>query len=193
MNTRVILIMILSIIFVTCSDQYDYATELEKEMSSGQRNDHIVLDIDFGMERQAFYDYCWKLNNDQKAGQGPLNRSVKVELEDFDKKAHMLFYPNFKDDRIIEMPILFAYEDWSPWNKDSFSNKIIFEVRDLANKWYNIELKLVKDSTGYPGYVSVKGNKRITLTIQDDHYAKLLVTDLSAMDTLDQTLTFKRN
>lgn len=178
--------------FVSCSKPFDYQSALKEELESGEKNNDIILDIHFGMSNDDFYNYCRQLNQEQKATQGPKNRSVQVSLPDFERPAHMLFYPNFKDNMIVEMPILFAYDDWAPWNKETFANKFILNIRDLVSDWYDVSLKLVKDANGYPGYIAIQGNRQLALTVQDDQYVKLIVSNMSEIQ-VEGELTFKRN
>lgn len=176
----------------SCESTYNYNDTLRRELESGVIQNHIILDIDFGMKKDHFYDYCWKLNNEQKAEQGPNNRTVKVEIHELEKRAYMLFYPNFINDEIVEMPILFGYEDWSPWNRESYSSKLILKVRELVNNWYDIDLQLVRDTTGYPGYVNIQGNRKLTLIVQNDQHVKLLVTDMTKVEDPFGPLIYKR-
>jgi len=107
-------IFLATILLYSCEKNYNYEDVVKTELESGKIYNHIILDIDFGMTKNDFYDYCWKLNNEKKAGQGPTNRTVKVPIDEISKEAYMLFYPNFSDDQIVEMPILFEYDDWAP-------------------------------------------------------------------------------
>ena len=172
--------------------QVDYKKLVDEQRSSGLVDNRIVLDIGFGMSSQEFYDYCWQINKEGLASQGPKNRTVQVEIEDLSKPGYMLFYPNFEDDKIVEMPILFGLHDWSPWNEESFGKEFIFEIRDLVEDWYSIELQLAIDTTGYPGYIGINGNKKAALTVQDDQFVKLIVSDMNHIAPGEQ-LVYKRN
>jgi len=188
-----VLILLSCVLFASsCKQEIDYRTLVEQGLAKEVRHDKIVLDIGFGMGSKEFYDYCWKLNKEGKAGQGPKNRSVQVEIEEFSNPSYMLFYPNFIDEKIAEMPILFAAHKWSPWNKEVFSSKIIYEVRDLVESWYDTDMHLMYDTNEFPGYLGIKGNKRIAITIQDDQFVKVLVSDMTIVDP-GESLVYKRN
>jgi len=191
-NISRLLIALSLVLLIGCKKEIDYQTLVETNLSLGQEFNDIIYDIKFGMTSDEFYDYCRELNKEYKAEQGPKKRTVQIEVDGFSEPCYMLFYPNFINDEIAEMPILFALHQWSPWNKESYSDDIIYEVRDLIEDWYDMDLHLLIDTTDYPGFVGCKGNKKVTLTIQNDQFVKLLVTDMLRIDP-ETELVYKRN
>ena len=176
-----------------CQNKFDYTATMQNELAKEERNDHLFLKIDFGMMSSDFFDYCLQLNKQQKIGEGPGNRSVQYSLEEFDHEVYMLFYPKFADDKIVEMPVLFAYKKWSPWNKDLFSNKLIVRIKDVLENWYGDKFYLLKDKNGKPGYVQIKGNRLVTITIKDDQYVKADMIDMSQVQNPYAPLEYKPN
>ena len=79
---------------------------------------HYFLGLYFGMPEKDFYMHCWKLNQKGLIKQGESNTTVEYQLKDELKyPAVMDFYPKFNQGKISEMPVMFKYKGWAPWNK----------------------------------------------------------------------------
>ena len=141
--------------------------------------DTLFLGVSLGMEKKAFYDSMWKLNKDQKLMQGPANQEVEFILtEDVKGPVRMRFYPSFHEDRIFEMPVLFTYESWAPWNRQYQSDSLLTDVLQLFKKWYGPEFKIVQHPTQGDVYVRRDDNRRINLFIRDDQFVQAIFTDV---------------
>ena len=98
----------------------------------------------------------------------------------------MLFYPNFNNDTIFEVNAEFSYTAWAPWNKDLFSNSLIKEIKILLSGWYKSDFIEIKNPENEKYlYVTVNGNRRITLTIMDDRKVRARFTDLLIEKTIN--------
>ena len=173
------------LIFITIiSCQTNPYLELEKkELSSGVRYDSLFLGVKFGMTSKEFYAHCWDLNRKKLITQGPSNNSVRYYLptESIGQKIEMLFYPVFDDNDIVyEVNTTFSYTGWAPWNKETSSDYLIDEVREILSEWYNskfYEIKNPKNNSTL--YTTVSGNRRIVITKVSEREVRARYTDLT--------------
>ena len=171
------------LIFITIiSCQTNPYLELEKkELSSGVRYDSLFLGVKFGMTSKEFYAHCWDLNRKKLITQGPSNNSVRYYLptESIGQKIEMLFYPVFDNDIVYEVNTTFSYTGWAPWNKETSSDYLIDEVREILSEWYNskfYEIKNPKNNSTL--YTTVSGNRRIVITKVSEREVRARYTDL---------------
>ena len=172
------------LIFITIiSCQTNPYLELEKkELSSGVRYDSLFLGVKFGMPSKEFYAHCWDLNRKKLITQGPSNNSVRYYLptESIGQKIEMLFYPVFDNDIVYEVNTTFSYTGWAPWNKETSSDYLIDEVREILSEWYNskfYEIKNPKNNSTL--YTTVSGNRRIVITKVSEREVRARYTDLT--------------
>ena len=172
------------LIFITIiSCQTNPYLELEKkELSSGARYDSLFLGVKFGMTSKEFYAHCWDLNRKKLITQGPSNNSVRYYLptESIGQKIEMLFYPVFDNDIVYEVNTTFSYTGWAPWNKETSSDYLIDEVREILSEWYNskfYEIKNPKNNSTL--YTTVSGNRRIVITKVSEREVRARYTDLT--------------
>jgi len=140
-----------------------------------------------GMSSDDFYARCWKLNKQGLIMEGRGNTSVHYKIQDFDYPASMEFYPNFENGVISAMPVVFAYDSWSPWNKHLFADKLILEVLKLMEEWYGPGFFEIENPNpiGSNAWVKVDGNRRISVYYVDDSKVKVDFVDLLAIKTLE--------
>ncbi len=167
------------IIFFNCSAEYKYELMLRKELASGKQYDSLFLGIRFGMSSKEFYNHCWKLNKDKLIKQGSENNTVLYKIKNFKYPTNMNFYPTFQNDKIVRMPVSFTYASWSPWNRDTFSSKLVIEVKSLMEKWYGIGFLELEDEKGLPLWVKIDGNRKIQIKIISEKDVRVDFTDLS--------------
>ena len=172
------------LIFITIiSCQTNPYLELEKkELSSGVRYDSLFLGVKFGMTSKEFYAHCWDLNRKKLITQGPSNNSVRYYLptESIGQKIEMLFYPVFDNDIVYEVNTTFSYTGWAPWNKETSSDYLIDEVREILSEWYNskfYEIKNPKNNSTL--YTTVSGNRRIVISKVSEREVRARYTDLT--------------
>ena len=180
MINNLIIILFISTIFYSCETS-PYLILEKKELSSGVRYDSLFLGVKFGMSSEEFYSHCWELNKQELIKQGPSNSSVKYLLptKSNGQNIEMLFYPNFNNDTIFEVNTEFSYTAWAPWNKDLFSDSLIKEIKTLLSGWYKSDFIEIKNPENEKYlYVTVNGNRRITLTIMDDRKVRARFTNL---------------
>lgn len=152
-----------------------------REKNAKENLDYLFLDLFFGMERQEFFDYCWEMNKQKKFvhGTGGSNANVEYLLKDeLPEPVIMRFYPNFHEDKIYEMPVLFTYSTWAPWNKQYWSDKLLEQMYGVFKKWYGDDFKVINHPRQGKIYAKIDGYRRINLFIRDDQYVQAVFTDM---------------
>ncbi|MDQ3017282.1 MAG: hypothetical protein M3R25_11265 [Bacteroidota bacterium] len=139
--------------------------------------DSIFFNIHFGMQRQAFYDTCWKLNKTGGFIQGVNNLSVQHEIKtEFGSPVHMNFYPNFSEkEEIFQMPVEYNYQNWAPWNRQYFSDSLIVTLANKFEKKYHTKFKVTRTADGRPAYTAYDGPRKILMTTKDEQYVKVMM------------------
>jgi len=156
----------------------EYHQKVEKALASGNRNDSLFLEIKFGMTRNEFYDHCWELNKECLVSHGPGNATVYYPLTELKHQASMNFYPHFYQEKIYQMPVIFNYDAWAPWNTELGSDSLRWDVLELMEKWYGDDFFKVEDPDGGFAHVKIDGNRRIMITKAGDRTVEVLYTDL---------------
>ena len=144
-----------------------------------KKYDSLFLGVSMGMERKAFFDYCWKMNNQKIFKHGPTNTSVEYRLGGvLDDTVRMQFYPSFDEEKIYEVPVLFSYETWAPWNKQYSADTLFVKMLPVLKKWYGSDFKVLNHETMGKVYYKMDGRRRINYFIRDDQFVQLVFTDL---------------
>ncbi len=187
--TTLFIFLFSAAIFFSCSKTSEYHQMVERELASGLRQDSLFFGIYLGMSSKDFYAHCWNLNKTGLIRQGATNTSVYYEVKDFEYPASMDFYPNFIQDKIVEMPVLFAYDSWAPWNKHLSAENLKAEVLKLMEEWYGsgfIEIENPnKIGTAGNAFVKVDGNRRISIYNMDDSKVRVDFVDLLAKKEME--------
>jgi hypothetical protein len=183
MKTRIdliLIIVILGIIFSGCSPRAKYERKLKHELASGVRYDSLFLGLYFGMPEKDFYICCWKLNQKKLIRQGETNTTAEFELKDELKyEAVMDFYPRFNEGKICEMPVMFKYKGWAPWNKTLSGDNLQVDVQKWLEKVYGNGFITVRHPVHGVAYVKIDGNRRITIFKENDLKVWAVFTDLT--------------
>ncbi|HZV69262.1 MAG TPA: hypothetical protein VFG10_06940 [Saprospiraceae bacterium] len=139
--------------------------------------DSIFYNINFGMTKQAFYDTCWRLNKTGAFVNGGSNLSVEHPLPtELGLPVTMNFYPAFSEKEILyQMPVVYNYQSWAPWNKELYSDTLIVRVAEMLEKDYGITFTKEKTKDGRPAYYNYTGPRKILITTQDEQYVKVLM------------------
>ena len=162
-----------------------------KWMSSGDgKYDSLFLGIYLGMDKQAFYDHCWEMNKQKLVTHGPKNQEVEYMLVgELEQPVMMRFYPTFYNDKIVDMPVLYSYQAWAPWNKQYSSDSLLVKMLGVYKRWYGTDFKTLQHETMGTIYYKIDGKRRINLFIRDDQFIQAVFTDLK----LDQERKEKGN
>ena len=112
--------------------------------------------------------------------QGPNNLSARYFMnEGLKAPANLDFYPTYKNDSIVEMPTIFSYKDWAPWNKPLCADSLLVDVLQLASKWYGPGFFEIKNKKHGDLWVKVEGNRRIRIIKQEPNFVRMVITDMS--------------
>lgn len=159
-----------------------YISSCGKSTNSAQdqrKLDSLFLGVSMGMQKKVFYDYCWEMNKQKVFSHGPTNQSVEYKLPDeLNSPVFMQFYPSFHNDLIYEMPVLFSYEGWAPWNKEFSADTLLVHIVPLFKKWYGDDFQTLQHKTMGTVYYQMKGNRRINLFVRDDQFVQAVFTNL---------------
>ncbi len=174
--------MVLAVLFLiaSCSPRARYERRLKHELQSGVRYDSLFQGHYLGMHSKEFFLHCWQLNKKGLIKQGPNNQTVEYKLKDELKyPATMLYYPQFFEDKIYEMPVRISYDGWTPWNKELSADNLEKDVlRWFEKKYGKGFIKVVHPKHG-AAYVKVDGNRRITIFKENELYVWAIFTDMS--------------
>ena len=154
-----------------------------RELESGVRHDSLFLGISFGMTPEEFFAHCWELNKKGMMRQSNQNNAVYHEIDSTTtrKRMAMEFYPTFKEgDGIVEMPVIFKYVGWAPWNKDLDRDKLLLDTKNLIEKWYGPGFIPFGEEKNLDAWVRVDGNRRVLVLPRDETTVKVTMTDLTA-------------
>lgn len=155
-------------------------SEKRSTLKDGVKNpDYLFLDIFFGMERKAFFDYCWEMNKQKKLIHGTGNTSVQYRLEnELPEPVIMQFYPSYYEDKIYEMPVTFTYQGWAPWNKQYWADQLLEDMLPVFEKWYGKGFKVINHPLQGKVYAKIDKHRRINLFKRDDQFVQAVFTDL---------------
>jgi hypothetical protein len=152
---------------------------------SGANYDSLFLGISLGMERKAFYQHCWDYNQKGMFIHSPSNQMVQYMIKELNSPVSMRFYPTFYEDKIFEMPVMFEYEAWAPWNRAYKSDSLITQLVPLFEKWYGPFQVTDHPQMGRVWY-KIDGRRRINLYIRDDEFVRAVFTDLKVENELNR-------
>jgi hypothetical protein len=156
-----------------------FSCKVEEEEQ--RKIDSLFLGISLGMDRKAFFDHCWELNKKHLVIHGPGNRNVEYRFKDpafFRDSVIMRFYPTFHNDKIDEMPVVFTYYTWAPWNRQYWADTLLTEMVPYFEKLYGGNFKLLNHKTQGKVYYQMLGRRRINLFVRDEQFVQAVFTDL---------------
>lgn len=181
-RTFLIPLILTSLAFLAaCGPGNEYQRLYEREMASGIRHDSLFLGYYFGMTADSFFKHCFQLNKEGLIKEGMAAASVQYEPEEFNKEVFMYFYPTFdKETReITDMPVMFTYQSWAPWNKQYSADSLLPKVLDMFTGWYGGEFIEVTHPEKGTVHIAMQGNRRIRAFVRDLQYVQVFITDMS--------------
>lgn len=186
MKRNRLFIIVLSCVGLSCLSACDRSGF--KWRSADSQYDSLFLGISLRMDKKKFYDHCWEMNRKKVFTHGPKNQEVEYVLKDELKiPVYMRFYPTFYHERIIEMPVLFSYESWAPWNKQYSSDSLLVDILPLFKKWYGDDFKLLQHKTMGKVYYKMDGRRRINLFIRDDQFVQAVFSDMQLLKEQEES------
>ena len=171
-------ILAFSLVLFSCTSEYRKLEQ--RELASGKEVNELFLGLELGMDRQAFFDTCWKRNQEGLLTNGPSELSVEYNAEmPSGNKAKMRFYPKFQEDKIYLMPIEFSYEGWAPWNEELSAEKLRDDVLLLFETWYGPGfMEISSTDKSQLVFVKMDGNRRIRIFKKHISSVRAEISDL---------------
>jgi len=165
---------------IGCTPKTKYERSLKRELATGVRNDSLFLGLYLGMTQKDFYTHCWNLNRKGLVKQGPDNKTVEFQLRnELNYPCMMNFYPNFVDGKIAEMPVKFTYSGWSPWNTKLSSDSLQIDILEWYKEKYGDHFLVVGHPKRGKAYITLNGNRRITIFKENDMNVWAIFSDMS--------------
>lgn len=181
-----VLAVVATLVVGGCSPGKKYEQRLKRELASGVRYDSLFMGISLGMTSEAFFKHCWKLNDEGLVRQGTSNMSVLYDIkEELNYLATMDFYPVFGDNKIVEMPVRYIYNGWTPWNEDLSPENLANDVKNWYETIYGKGFLTVTHPMKGEAYIKIDGNRRITIYIENDLYVWATFKDMSFEPVID--------
>lgn len=181
MIKKVLFFLLIAFFLMQCNSdsKTEYQREVEKELSKGVRNDSLFLGYYFGMTRREFYDHSWKLNKEQVIRNGT-GAEILQNIDGLKADADRIFYPEFKDEKIVEMPVTYSYHGWSPWNRHLWADSLKYDLKDYLEDKYKISFKEIENPTsGEIIFYQISANKEIRITEVDQLKVLVRYIDLT--------------
>ena len=169
-------VFMLVLLVANCSEEPDYESMIQEGLSSGIENNELFLRYELGMTRDDFFAVSWEMNRDEI-----ISGLVKIdyEFEGLKSRALMRFYPDFVDDRISNVPVDVQYLGWAPWNHELSSDSLTVDLVSYYEEELDASFKYVYvPHLDKNAYVSVQGNRAVTIYPLTDMVARLEFTDL---------------
>jgi len=168
--------------FAGCGSEMNYEAMVKDQLASGVQNDSLFLGYHFGMEREEFRDYSWQKNQD-----GVLTGFVDINYEiDFLKStATMTFYPEFRDDKIVRIPVSVGYNAWAPWNEQFWPEELAKDLQEFYEREYDTEfIQVYVPEIERQALVSIEGNREIRIFKNSESTVMVDFVDLNSVETI---------
>ncbi len=178
------IIFFVGLIFMSgaCGNNHkkDLAIIEKQELATGVRHDSLFMSLYLGMPKQDFFDYCWHMNKKGVFTEGG-DKTVEYEFgkKEFAYPLQMNFYPQFKYDKIKEMPIKFTYRGIDLSYPNGQTVKLFIDVKKLMEEWYGKGFFVTPLPIGGKGYAKVAGNRRVVIFSEKEYEVMVVVTDLT--------------
>ncbi len=148
-------------------------------MAKDVRNDSLFLGYHFGMTREEFFEHSWKLNKQKVVLNGTGAEILQTENA-LKSEAQKIFYPKFKDEKIVRMPVKYSYNGWAPWNRHLWADSLKYDVKRLLEEKYKIEFKELSNPNNGEKYLyHIAANKEIRISELDNSVVLVEYIDLS--------------
>lgn len=181
--TKVFSTLILILLIQSCDSSFFNSSE-----ENISETDSLFLGFYLGMPQKDFFDHCTDLNKQQKITQGP-GGSTNVEyriVDEYDSEVSMRFFPTFIDEKIFEMPVIYSYVAWAPWNRQYWAENLLPKVLEKYKMTYGDDFQLLNHPTQGKVYYKIDGKRRINLFVKDEQFVQAVFTDLKVEKRLNE-------
>lgn len=161
-----------------CQPTTNYERMVKKGLESGIREDSLFMGLYFGMTRKDFLDHCWKMNKKGIFMNGHHGISVQYDVtNELSRPGKIYFYPDFQQDKIFEMPVIFEYDSFA-WRPEALDT-LLLDAKQMLTRWYG-EFVEIKNPEKGSVWVNVNGNRQIRLLKTNfDTQVRAIFTDLT--------------
>ena len=138
MKVPIILISVLLLVMTfSCNDSKVSNSNYDETL------DDLEMGVYLGMEQKDFLDHCWDLNQEGKTAHGTIGNMVMyVDSLNYEPKVIINFYPKFENGVISEMPYIYYFHAWAPWNKNELTQEKLYQqVIKYYEKKYDTKLE----------------------------------------------------
>ncbi len=188
MKSAVWLFVLCSIV-MACKTELNYEDWKAKELAKNLRQDSLFLGIHLNMTSKDFYGHCWQLNKKGILRDGAANTTAYYDLTELKHPAGFEFYPRFTDDVITAMPVSIRYKGWAPWNKHLSASKLIEDVKQMLEVWYDVDFVPIESPAQYgKAYLNISGNRKTIIYYSNDDKVDVLHTDLTAEEDVPNVI-----
>ncbi len=164
-----------------------YLRREKTELASGIRHDSLFAGLYLGMPKAEFREISLNRHVAKQFREGGQKSGSWVEYSlpnELSYPGAINFYPEFKDDRISELRAAVYYNADVEFRDRPFDkNKLLEEVLEMLGRWYGADFIRIPSPDAFKDdiFVSVMGNRRITVYNDGDHFSVALwFVDLSA-------------
>lgn len=160
-NSFFVLFISMLFIFNNCSSDVNYETMIQRGLQSGVQQDSLFLGYYFGMTSDDFHSSSWQMNQ-----QGLITGYTKIEYRpDFLRAAAtMEYYPEFRNGRIVRMPVTIGYDAWAPWNREFWPEELIKDLKQVYGEKYGASFRrMFVPTIDNFAMVSIQGNREIRI------------------------------
>ncbi len=178
MNKPIYLVLMISVwVLVSCSNKSNQAQQNTASEVEIQESDSLIHDYTFGMSRDEFFELSWKYNADGIL----INGSGAEIVEDVDwlkAPAKRVFYPNFVDEKIVEMPIKYSYKGWAPWNTHLSADSLMYHLIPILSEDYGVEFSLLSENMENPIYIGKRASSEIEIKVTSSYEVEVTFKEL---------------
>ena len=175
-------LILMVFLFSNCEQEPTYESMVQAGKNSGVEKNDLFLQYQLGMTRDDFFKVSWEMNKEEK-----ISGLVKIDYEfnELKSRALMRFYPDFVDDRISKMPVDVHYVGWAPWNAELSSDSLAVDLVEYYEEIYETSFNQVYvPHLEKQAFVSVDGNREISIYPLTEMVTRVDFTDLNAVDRL---------
>jgi hypothetical protein len=160
-----------------------YRTAVEDGLNEDPATLDAILGLDLGIAKQAFYDHCTQLNQQQLITMaGGANLVSHPMRNDLDKPATLTFRPIFTKSstpRVEAYELRFMYDDWAPWNQASRSDKLLPEAKDYLERTMGLQPIELQHPRHGTVHADVTDTRLTAIWAEDEATVKAMIVDLS--------------
>lgn len=172
------------LILISCKEG-KYHDMLVKAKASNIQQDSLMLNIQFRISQDSFFQHCQVLNQEKKIYDSNANKlRVARKFNWKGQNFQMNFYPTYISDQLHRLEFEIFDEAFARWNEKSKSKLFIEVIKDYFENEFNIEMEDFDHEKFGRAYVNFTGNRRLRIYLKNEK--------LVGGEFLDMTEEFKK-